>query len=158
VIVVPPDRIEAAKLPPLPPASVRSTEHALVGALTSGFATRVLFRHAARPPKLALWAFGTILSVAVDLDHFVVARLKTGSWDSLRAVLAEPRAAVLGDQEWIFADAPPMATARLRSHAALTVALALLCLAARRTRVAVFTTAVLAVHVGCDLLRDREIV
>lgn len=132
-----------------------SREHALVGAVTSAAALVPLAGRFALPWLAALFAYGVLLSVFVDLDHFLLARVRTGDWSHLRACLRRPRAA-LTDQEWIFDDLE-LERERLLTHAlvggALTAAGALV-----GPAVGVFTAVVVYVHVLADLLRDLELV
>jgi hypothetical protein len=110
-------------------------------------------RNLVSPLKLAgLVVYGVALSVFVDLDHFVIARARTGDWSHLRAVLADPRNGIRG-QEWVFADVEGMARQRLASHLILG-ALLVTGLRRRSPLLAAYTGIVLAAHVICDLLRD----
>jgi hypothetical protein len=128
-----------------------SREHALVGAAVAA-AWRVPRVGDFAPPVVAgLFVYGVGLSVLVDLDHFVVARLLTGDWRHLRRVLADPTA-VLGDQDWIFPDLE-LERERLLSHAVVSAVLIggwwLLA-----PPVAAFSAALLGAHVLADVVRD----
>jgi len=55
----------------------------------------------------------------IDLDHFLIARLKTGNWDAVRFCLTDPGAAVT-DQSEIFDPGDVGVLSRLLSHVVLT--------------------------------------
>jgi len=128
-----------------------SREHAVVGAAVA--AAWLVPRIGDLPAAVVagLFVYGVGLSVLVDLDHFVVARLLTGDWRHLQRVLADPTA-VLGDQDWIFPDLE-LERERLLSHAVVSAALIggwwLV-----DPAVAAFSAALLAAHVLVDVLRD----
>lgn len=63
-------------------------------------------------------AYATVVGVAIDFDHFLVARINTGSWRPLRYVLANPRRA-LADQSTIFRPTDLGPFDRLLSHAVI---------------------------------------
>ena len=133
---------------------METLEHAAVGTVVSALAL-ALVRPAVSPLKLAsLFVYGVALSVLVDLDHFLIARVRTGHWSHLRAVLSDPVNGIYG-QEWVFADMEGMARQRLASHALVGTALVAL-LRRRSPPVAAYTGIVLCAHVVCDLLRDVE--
>ena len=131
---------------------MESLEHAAVGSVVSTLAALAL-RSLVSPLKLAgLFVYGVALSVLVDLDHFVIARARTGDWSHLRAVLADPRNGIRG-QKWVFADVEGMARQRLASHLVIGTVL-VTGLRRRSPLLAAYTGVVLAAHVVCDLLRD----
>lgn len=131
---------------------MRSHEHAAVGAVVS----IALVGAAGVDPVVgaAALAYGVGLSVFVDLDHFLVARVRTGDWSRLRRALADPVWAFT-DQEAVFAGLD-IARERLFSHVAVGNVL-VAGLAAVSTGAAALTAVVLGAHVACDLLRDHEI-
>ena len=134
---------------------MKSIEHFLfcvpvVGCVLAGVAERY------SPLRLAvLAAYGVGLGVLIDLDHFVLARLRTGDWRHLHACVAEPKR-VVTDQENLFEGTGGMARLRILSHVVLGGVLTVL---ARRVSrpVALLTATVLYVHVLADLLRDHGI-
>jgi len=103
-------------------------------------------------PPLVLVAAAGLLGTAVDLDHFLIARLRTGSWEPLRRCLADPRMALL-DQAGIFDEGDVGTVTRLGSHLAITVAV-VLTLAAVARSLALAAAAVLATHIACDVAWD----
>lgn len=98
----------------LAPLTVRSSHHAAVSLLVSVAA--VWFLRPAAP--IALVAAGTVAGVAIDLDHFPIARLRSGDWRSARRVLANPLL-VVTDPERIFEGVPLNALERLLTHVLL---------------------------------------
>jgi hypothetical protein len=104
---------------------MHSSDHTRIGAVVSALVTAVLGRGRSLPEKLALWAYGVLFSVFVDLDHFAIARLKTGDWKHLRRAVTHPVWAFTSQEE-VFPDVD-MTLERLASHvvvgAVLTVAL-----------------------------------
>ena len=135
---------------------MESLEHLVIGSLVSVLAVVVLWETYPATVLAALVCYGVGLSVFVDLDHFVLARLRSGNWAHLRAVLRNPRNAIRG-QEWIFADLEDFPRERLLSHAFITVVLVSSLWFVDET-LAAFTALILAVHIACDLLRDAELV
>ncbi|WP_115863351.1 hypothetical protein [Halorussus litoreus] len=136
---------------------MKSPEHAALGALASG--GLVLALPVSVPLEAAgLVAYGLLLSVFVDLDHFVVARYHAGNWSHLRRCVTDPVFAFT-EQGQVFdgMDTRTLEVHRLLSHL-LIGGLLVGGLALVRPVYAVFTACVLYVHVVADLLRDGEIV
>jgi len=134
-----------------------SREHFLVGAVVSAAGVAAL-RGAFPVPALAtLFAAGVLLSVFIDLDHFLVARRHAGDWSHLRACVRDPVFAFT-EQDAVFEGIPEqqIQLERLLTHAlvggALTAALALVSVS-----VAAFAAVVVYAHVVADLLRDAGI-
>lgn len=132
---------------------MRSPAHAAVGGAASLPLVVVMWPDAAPRTAAVLWTYGVAVSVLVDLDHFLVARLTTGRWENARRVLADPTIAVVAQEE-IFDDGDVTELQRLLSHALLGGALVagLLVVA---PALAVFTGVLLYVHVLADLLWDN---
>ncbi len=89
----------------------------------------------------------------VDLDHFLIARLKTGRWDAVRFCLANPASGV-ADQQRIFDAGDVGLLSRLASHL-LIVGVAVPLLAVSSVSLAIITGVVLYVHILSDVLWDR---
>jgi hypothetical protein len=96
--------------------------------------------------------YGTAVGVFIDLDHFVIARVNTGSWASLEFCLTNPGAAFV-DQDRIFRQGDVGALSRLLSHLLLAgVVVPVLALAS--VPLALVTGAVLYVHIVTDVAWD----
>lgn len=134
---------------------MQSKAHAVVGAAFSAVLVTALWPAVEFSTAAALWIYGVGLSVLVDLDHFLVARLTVGDWRHLRRVLARPAAAVW-DQAWIFPEEDLTELNRLLSHAVLGGALVTGTWTITPT-LSAYTAVVLYVHVVADLLRDNEV-
>lgn len=134
---------------------MRSTDHAGIGALVGWVAIGVLARGRSLRTKLALWVYGVLLSVLVDLDHFVLARLKTGDWSHLRRALAHPTWALTSTKE-VFPDVG-MKLERLTSHV-LVGGILVLALRPFDRLFATYTAIVLYAHLLADLLHDIGLV
>ncbi|WP_254546109.1 hypothetical protein [Halomarina pelagica] len=135
---------------------MHSPEHAAVGAVVSAVAVAVLavagtFSTVA---LVALWVYGVALSVFVDLDHFLLARIQTGNWSHLRAGLRDLRGAFV-EQEGTFRGLGMERRRHLSHHVVGGLLVAGLALVS--VPVAAFTAVVLYAHVLCDLLRDNGI-
>lgn len=127
---------------------------AVVGAIVAFVAGSIDLLGVALPP-IALVGYAVAIGVFVDLDHFLIARLRTGSWEALRFCLRNPLAA-FGDQGEIFAPGDVGGLNRLLSHL-LIAGVAVAGLAALSVEFAVFTGAVLYVHVVTDVAWDIRI-
>ncbi|NKE35864.1 hypothetical protein GWG54_08525 [Natronococcus sp. JC468] len=103
-------------------------------------------------PATAVVGYGTVLGVAIDLDHFVIARYRTGTWDSFRFCLSHPLAA-FAEQDRIFEGGDVGALSRLLSHL-LLAGIAVIGLALVAVPLAVVTAAVLYAHVVADVAWD----
>lgn len=109
------------------------------------------------PPTQPLLLAGVVLTVgvAVDLDHFLIARLRTGSWTHARRVLADPTLVVV-DQSAIFEEGAVGRWNRLLSHLLVgglgTATLWALGLSYWAAVVAI----TLYVHVTTDVIGDRR--
>ncbi|MXV63961.1 hypothetical protein GS429_18215 [Natronorubrum sp. JWXQ-INN-674] len=97
-------------------------------------------------------AYGTAVGVLIDLDHFLIARYKTGSWGAVRFCLAHPAAAV-ADQRRIFEPGDVGVLSRLLSHL-LLIGIAVPLLALSSASLAVVTGVVLYVHLVSDVAWD----
>ncbi|AEH37217.1 hypothetical protein [Halopiger xanaduensis] len=103
-------------------------------------------------PAALIVAYAVALGVFIDLDHFLIARFKTGSWDAVRFCLSNPTAAV-ADQDRIFGRGDVGVLSRLLSHLLLAgILVSLLALAS--VPLAILTGAVLYVHIVCDVIWD----
>ncbi len=134
---------------------MKSGEHFLLSVPVVGY---VLGRMDERSPRrlAAFAAYGLGLGVLIDLDHFVLARLRVGDWRHLVTCLRNPKR-VFTDQEHLFDGTGGMASLRVLSH--VLVGGVLVTLARRVSRpVGTLTAAVLYMHVLADLLRDNDIV
>ncbi|WP_121822700.1 hypothetical protein [Halostella salina] len=134
-----------------------SREHFLIGAVVSTAGVAALRDAFSLPVLAGLFAGGVLLSVFIDLDHFLVARRHAGDWSHLRACVRDPVFAFT-EQDEVFEGIPEqqIQLERLLTHAvvggALTAALALV-----SVPVAVFAAVVVYAHVVADLLRDAGI-
>ncbi|NEU57132.1 metal-dependent hydrolase [Halorussus sp. MSC15.2] len=135
---------------------MKSPEHATLGAIAS---LLLVFALPVSVPLEAavLFGYGVLLSVFVDLDHFVVARYHAGDWSHLRRCVTDPVFAFT-EQEQVFdgVDTRTLEVHRLLSHSLVGGALVGV-LALFAPVYALFTAGVLYVHVVADLLRDGEI-
>ncbi|WP_049923731.1 hypothetical protein [Halopiger djelfimassiliensis] len=100
-------------------------------------------------PTALVVLYGTAVGVLVDLDHFLIARLKTGRWDAVRFCLRTPSAAV-ADQGRIFGQGDVGMLSRLLSHL-LILGVVVPLLAAVSVPLAILTGAILYVHLVCDV-------
>lgn len=128
-----------------------SHEHATIGALVGALAVTLLARGRSLPVKLAYWSYGLLLSVFIDLDHFVIARAKTGSWSHLTGALRHPIRAFT-EQESVF-PGMEIELERLASHVLIGGTLVLALRPISRL-LAVFSAIVVYAHVLADLLRE----
>ena len=103
-------------------------------------------------PAAAVVAYGTAVGVLVDLDHFLISRYKTGTWDAVRFCLSHPTAA-LADQRRIFDPGDVGVLSRLLSHL-LIAGLAVPGLALVDVTLAILTGVVLYVHLVSDVVWD----
>lgn len=94
---------------------MRSIPHFLVSVGLGGLLVVVL-----RPviPAPVVVGYAGVLGVAIDFDHFPIARWNSGNWSALRGVLERPHIVVL-DQDAIFEDHHVWPLQRLLSHAVI---------------------------------------
>lgn len=103
-------------------------------------------------PTVALIAYAVATGVLIDLDHFLIARLRTGTWEAARACLRDPRL-VLVSQDRIFDPGSVGILSRLLSHLVLVgVAVGLTALV--DASLAVLTAVVLYAHLLSDVAWD----
>lgn len=133
---------------------MRSHEHAAIGAAVGALAVTHLGRGRSLPAKLALWTYGLLLSVFIDLDHFLIARAKTGDWSHFTKAMGSP-AWAFREQEQVFPDLE-IRLERLVSHALIGSVLVRLLRQMSRT-LGAFSAVVLAAHVLADVLRELRI-
>ncbi|MFU1782787.1 hypothetical protein ACM16X_15495 [Haloarcula japonica] len=127
-----------------------SRDHAIVSVAVGGAGVAVL------PVPLPWWAavgYAVVVGVAIDFDHFAVARLETGDWAALRRCLRNPKIAVL-DQEDIFDPQDLWPLQRLLSHH-LIGGVVVFGLWLVSEPLALFTALVLYAHVLGDLVWDN---
>ncbi|KTG17732.1 metal-dependent hydrolase [Haloferax profundi] len=133
---------------------MKSLEHAVVGAVVGTVAALALGPPGGVP---LLVAVAVLVSVFVDLDHFVIARVERGDWRHLRLAVTNPRVGLF-EQEKLFTDfGTDFNRKRLLSHHLVGgVAVGGLALSVA-TSLAAFVAVVLYAHVVCDYLRDLGI-
>lgn len=137
---------------------MKSHEHAVLGTLAS-VSLVFAFAEISFPLEAALLvAYGVLLSVFIDLDHFVAARLHAGDWSHLRRCVTNPVFAFT-EQEQVFdgVDTNQLETHRLLSHALVGGVLVVATTFLLAPVYGLFTAVVLYVHVTADLLRDGGI-
>jgi hypothetical protein len=136
---------------------MKSPEHAALGALASVALVVALPAVGFPTEALALFAYGVLLSVFIDLDHFAVARYHAGDWSHFRRCVTDPKFAFT-EQERVFdgVDTRTLETHRLLTHALVGGAL-VVALSSVAPVYGIFTAGVLYVHVVADLLRDGDI-
>jgi hypothetical protein len=103
-------------------------------------------------PNPLLVAGVTALGTLVDLDHFLIARVRTGSWGPLCRCLSDPRMALF-DQSEIFDEGDVGARTRLVSHVAIT-GLLVGGLSVVAPSLALAAGTVLVAHIACDGIWD----
>ena len=132
---------------------MKSVEHAILGAVTAGVLV-VALPVSVPLEAAALVFYGILVSVFVDLDHFLLARLHAGDWSHFRRCATDPHFAFT-QQERVFegVDTRALETHRLLSHALVGGALVAGTFLFAPTY-AVFTAIILYVHVVANLLRD----
>lgn len=128
---------------------MRSSHHFVISALV-GVALALAVETPL--PAVALVGGAALLGTFVDLDHFLIARVRTGSWEPFVRCLRRPRMALL-EQDGIFETGDVGARTRLVSHAVITVVL-VGALATIVPSLALATGTVLAVHIACDVAWD----
>ncbi|MFC6961876.1 hypothetical protein [Halocatena marina] len=133
---------------------MKSTEHAVVGAIVGAVGALALGERLSRPAKVVLWCYGVFLSVFIDLDHFLLARYLTGDWELLFEALSDPKRAFTAPA-WLF-EGLTMRTERLLSHTIIGGVLTLVTFVITPF-LAVYTAVVLYAHLLCDLLRDTRV-
>ena len=127
-----------------------SRDHAIVSAAVGAAGVALL------PVPLPWWAavgYAVVVGVAIDVDHFAVARLETGDWAALRRCLRNPKIAVL-DQDKIFDPQDLWPLQRLLSHHLIS-GVAVFGLWLVSEPLALFTALVLYAHVLGDLVWDN---
>jgi hypothetical protein len=132
---------------------MHSSDHARIGAVAGALAIGVLARGRSLPEKLALWTYGVAFSVFVDLDHFAIARLKTGDWKHLRRAITHPIWAFTRQEE-VFPDVG-MTLDRLASHVLVGVVLVLVLRPIDRL-LSTFTAICLSVHLLADVVHEAR--
>lgn len=103
------------------------------------------------PLPLAV-AYAGVIGVAIDLDHFLVARYNTGTWDAVRTCLRSP-GIVLFDQDAIFETDAIWPLERLLTHV-VVMGTIVLGLAFVDQFLALLSAIVLYGHLLSDLLWD----
>lgn len=135
---------------------MRSRHHFPISALVGVGLAAVVETELAWPLVVLYAAF---VGTFVDLDHFLIARVRTGSWKSLVAAVRDPRMAFF-EQSALFKAGDVGPWTRLVSHVLITgvlagaLVVAAPMLAFVTPALALVTVVVLGVHVGCDLVWD----
>lgn len=134
---------------------MKSVEHAVIGAVVSAAAAMLLFPTPSGVAFGGLVAVGVLLSVFVDLDHFLIARAMVGDWRNLERAVTNPRVGLV-EQEKVFADLDEegLVQRRLLSHHLIGGALSFVLFLLGFGSLAAFVAVVLYAHVLCDYLRD----
>lgn len=135
---------------------MKSGEHFLLSVPVVGWVLAAIGDRYSSRQRAALAGYGLGLGVLIDLDHFLLARLRVGDWRHARNCLRNPKR-VFFDQKNLFEGTGGMANLRLLSHVLIAGPLTVLTGLIDR-RLGILTGAVLYVHVLADLLRDNDIV
>ncbi|QLK25357.1 hypothetical protein HYG81_14880 [Natrinema zhouii] len=122
----------------------------VAGGLTALLPSVTLYGYSV--PAVAVVGYGTAVGVFIDLDHFLIARFKTGNWDAVRFCLSNPGAAV-GDQSEIFEPGDVGVLSRLLSHVVIG-GIVVPVLALLSVPLAIVTGVVLYAHLLADLVWD----
>jgi hypothetical protein len=126
---------------------VKSSRHFLVSVAVGAGVVPFVDLH-----PVAVLAVAVGAGVGIDVDHFLLARLNTGSWRALEAVLRDPALVVAG-QDDIFEQTEVWRIQRLFSHVVIGTALVPpLYLVARPMGVVVGVA--LHAHLLADLFED----
>lgn len=129
---------------------MRSKHHFVLSALAAATLVPVLDTAV---PATVLVVTMSLIGVAIDLDHFLIAYHNGGSMRALRWSAANPRKALFAQDE-IFEATEVWPLERLLSHAVVAGVLVGVLLATGLAGVAVATAVVLYVHVLADLAWD----
>lgn len=132
-----------------------STHHAAISLVVGAgavFALPAVSVFGVDVPTVLLLAYAVAVGVLIDLDHFLIARVRTGTWDAAVFCLRNPTV-VFTDQRRIFSPGDVGVLPRLLSHL-LLVGLLVPLLALESVPLAVVTAAVLYTHLVCDVLWD----
>lgn len=128
------------------------SKHHLLLSLATGLALLL-----GTPPSIPAWlvvGLAITVGVLIDLDHFLVARLKQGDWDATIRGLRNPRLLVL-DQDQLFDEDALWARQRLLSHAIIATVVVGVLAAAASVWLALVAAASLWVHLLADLVWDN---
>ncbi|MFD1513869.1 hypothetical protein [Halomarina rubra] len=132
---------------------MESSEHAAIGAVVSAVGVLSL-RDCSLETRLALFGYGLLVSVFIDLDHFAWARLQEGDWSHLTRAVTNPKWAFV-EQDDVF-EGVEIDFQRLLSHVVIggvtTLAFWLFSPA-----IAVYNAVVVYAHVLADLLRESRL-
>ncbi|RYJ13310.1 hypothetical protein ELS19_04575 [Halogeometricum borinquense] len=136
---------------------MKSGEHAAVGGVVSVVAAFVLFPGSTAMALVALVGAGIVVSVLIDLDHFVIARWLMGDWRHLERAVKNPRVGLI-EQEKVFADmdGEGLTPRRLLSHHLIGGVVTFAVVLVGRPTLAAFVAIVLYAHIVCDYLRDLD--
>lgn len=105
-------------------------------------------------PRLAVIGYVLVLGVGIDVDHFLVARINRGSWDTLRSCVSDP-SLVFTRQADIFDSGDVWRDQRLLSHLLIGgVMVALWWIPS--PYLAVVTAITIYTHVLADLFADGQ--
>lgn len=131
---------------------MNSRQHALHAAVLA-----VALLVVAPPPAHPLFLVGFVLfvGVGIDADHFLIARVNTGSWNNLRRVIRDPRL-VFFDQSSIFDTLDVWAEDRLLSHLLLGGIGVIFFWAVGQPYWAGVAAAALYTHILADVYDDRR--
>jgi hypothetical protein len=135
---------------------MRSSEHFVASVPVVALALVSIREQCNRTRLALLGAYGLALGVLIDLDHFLIARVRVGDWHHLIDALRNPIEAIV-EQEAIFEDVRDMTLQRLLTHVLVGGTLIGL-MGERSGPLGRITTLVLYWHLLCDLLRDNRLV
>lgn len=124
-------------------------EHALISAAVAPLAVWQIYGIGSFFAPLVL--FGFCCGVFIDLDHFLVQRLRDGNWNHLKAAFQNFTKLAKNNQKVL--EDPISEKSRYISHFALLSISPLIALAIS-PKLAALTFTMLASHTFCDLLRS----
>jgi hypothetical protein len=106
------------------------------------------------PNAILVWSYMLILGVGIDLDHFLIARLRRGDWTNLRRCFQQPQRIVFAQSE-IFDDDDIRRVERLLSHHLLGGVLVAFTFFVDRY-LAIVTAVTIYTHVLADIYWDLK--
>lgn len=135
---------------------MKSGEHAVVGAVVGSVAAVVLVGTSSLSLLAGFVAYGVLLSVFVDLDHFLISRVMVGDWRHLGLAVKNPRIGLIEQEKVFEGHDDELQPRRLLSHHVVGGVLVFGLAVAGLDALAVFSAVVLYAHVLGDYLRDLE--
>ncbi|MDY6773589.1 MAG: hypothetical protein SVS85_00185 [Candidatus Nanohaloarchaea archaeon] len=133
---------------------MRALNHFIISALAAPLAVTAIYTGLTPPGFLFFYCLAVAAGVLIDLDHFLLARWKTGSWEQLFKALESPYRTFTDEDSVMGEDMGGTVSPGDRIVSHLTVLMLVLALYLFQPRLSLLLVYTVSLHILADLFQD----